>query len=194
MSLTESHTQRLFIEVARNLFAKRGKRNVTMNDIAAASKKGRRTLYLYFKNKEEIYKAVIENEIRILHKRVSAIYKKQGIPPRQKLSEFITTHLEATKDAVIRNGSLRAEFFRDIYAVEKARRKIDKEEIGMIKEILLSGLTQNNPKRIDPSLTAMIVFYAMKGLEIPYLRQSMGADFNNNKETIVEFVLQSIKF
>lgn len=193
MSQIESQTQRLFIEVARNLFAKRGKKNVTMNDIAAASQKGRRTLYLYFKNKEEIYRAVINNEIQTLHKKVSAVYKKQNITPRQKLTEFITTHLEATKDAVIRNGSLRAEFFRDIYAVEKARRKIDKEEIGMIKEILLSGLTQNN-SNIDPSLTAMIVFYAMKGLEIPYLRQSMGAKFNNNKETIVEFVLQSIKF
>jgi len=193
MSQIESQTQRLFIEVARNLFAKRGKKNVTMNDIAAASQKGRRTLYLYFKNKEEIYRAVINNEIQTLHKKVSAVYKKQNITPRQKLTEFITTHLEATKDAVIRNGSLRAEFFRDIYAVEKARRKIDKEEIGMIKEILLSGLTQNN-SNIDPSLTAMIVFYAMKGLEIPYLRQSMGANFNNNKETIVEFVLQSIKF
>lgn len=193
MSQAESQTQKLFIEVARNLFATQGKRNVTMNDIAAASKKGRRTLYLYFKNKEEIYRAVIENEIQILHKRVSAVYKKQGIPARQKLSEFITTHLEATKDAVIRNGSLRAEFFRDIYAVEKARRKIDKEEIEMIKNILLSGL-KNDSSNIDTSLTAMIVFYAMKGLEIPYLRQSMGADFNNNKETIVEFVLQSIKF
>lgn len=194
MSQTESKTRNLFIEVARNLFAKLGKKNVTMNDIAAASKKGRRTLYLYFKNKEEIYRAVIDTELQILHKRVTAIYKKQNIAPRQKLSEFITTHLEATKDAVIRNGSLRAEFFRDIYAVEKARRKIDKEEIEMIKDILLSGLTQNETAVINPSLTAMIVFYAMKGLEIPYLRQSMGSNFTNNKETIVEFVLQSIKF
>lgn len=194
MTNTESKTRRLFIEVARDLFAQHGKKNITMNDIAAASKKGRRTLYLYFNNKEEIYRAVIETEIHILHKRVSAVYKKQNMPPRQKLSEFITTHLEAIKDAVVRNGSLRSEFFRDIYAVEKARRKIDKEEIGMIKNILQSGLTQSQSPRIDPSLTAMIVFYAMKGLEVPYMRQSMGANFNNNKETIVEFVLQSIQF
>ena len=78
--------------------------------------------------------------------------------------------------------------------IEKTRRKIDKEEIGMIKNILQSGLTQSQSPRIDPSLTAMIVFYAMKGLEVPYMRQSMGANFNNNKETIVEFVLQSIQF
>lgn len=58
-----SRTKKLLIEVARKLFAERGKKNVTMNDIAEASGKGRRTLYTYFKNKDEIYKAVIDSEL-----------------------------------------------------------------------------------------------------------------------------------
>ena len=53
----------MLIEVARQLFAENGKKDVTMNDIAAASKKGRRTLYTYFNNKEEIYRAVIDKEL-----------------------------------------------------------------------------------------------------------------------------------
>ena len=48
-------TRNKLVDVARQLFAKRGLDNTTMNDIAAASGKGRRTLYTYFKNKEEIY-------------------------------------------------------------------------------------------------------------------------------------------
>ena len=48
------------MDVARGLFAKQGLENTTMNDIAVASGKGRRTLYTYFKNKEDIYFAVIE--------------------------------------------------------------------------------------------------------------------------------------
>ncbi len=43
-----SKTKKLLIEVARQLFSEKGKKNVTMNDIAEASKKGRRTLYIYF--------------------------------------------------------------------------------------------------------------------------------------------------
>ena len=38
-------TKDLMIEVARQLFARVGFTNTTMNDIADASKKGRRTLY-----------------------------------------------------------------------------------------------------------------------------------------------------
>ena len=54
------------VDVARQLFAMNGMENTTMNDIALASKKGRRTLYTYFKSKEDIYYAVIESELERL--------------------------------------------------------------------------------------------------------------------------------
>ena len=59
-------TKDLMIEVARQLFARVGFTNTTMNDIADASKKGRRTLYTYFRNKDEIFHAVIERELERL--------------------------------------------------------------------------------------------------------------------------------
>ena len=45
-------TREMFMEKARQLFAKSGFENTTMNDIAEASQKGRRTLYTYFSNKK----------------------------------------------------------------------------------------------------------------------------------------------
>ena len=53
--MSVSKTRERLIEVARGLFAHQGLEATTMNDIAAASGKGRRTLYTYFRNKEEIY-------------------------------------------------------------------------------------------------------------------------------------------
>ena len=57
-----SKTRDRLIEVARQLFARKGVENTTMLDIAAASDRGRRTLYTYFRNKREIHQAVIERE------------------------------------------------------------------------------------------------------------------------------------
>ncbi len=57
-----SKTREKLIDVARQLFVHKGIENTTMNDIAAASDKGRRTIYTYFKNKREIYNAVIERQ------------------------------------------------------------------------------------------------------------------------------------
>ena len=52
--MTVSKTKAKLVDVARQLFAKMGVENTTMNDIALASKKGRRTLYTYFKSKAQL--------------------------------------------------------------------------------------------------------------------------------------------
>ena len=113
-------TRNKLVDVARQLFAKRGLDNTTMNDIAAASGKGRRTLYTYFKNKEEIYFAVIEAEMERLLERMNEV-AKTNLDPEDKLVELIYTHLNLIKEAVQRNGNLRADFFRNIIRVEKVR-------------------------------------------------------------------------
>lgn len=182
----------MLIAVARELFAKNGKKDVTMNDIAEASKKGRRTLYTYFNNKEEIYKAVIDKELDEILDRLNHV-SAQNAEPDVKLNNHIITHLDAVKNAVNRNGSLRGDFFRDIYEVERKRRKIDAKEIELIQTILSEGIEKNIFKRMDISLSAMIIFYAIKGLEVPYIRKNISYEFEKNKNSIVEFVFKGIK-
>jgi len=187
-----SNTKKMLIEVARQLFARNGKKEVTMNDIAEASKKGRRTLYTYFNNKEEIYKAVIDKELDTIIERLEVV-SKQDCEPDIKLTNHILTHLDAVKSVVNRNGSLRADFFHDIYEVERKRRTIDVKEIALIRSIISEGVEKGIFKRMDLDLSSIIIFYAIKGLEVPYIRQNISVEFEKNKNSIVEFVFQGIK-
>jgi len=187
-----SNTKKMLIEVARQLFAANGKKDVTMNDIAEASKKGRRTLYTYFNNKEEIYKAVIDKELDSILEKLT-IVSTQKTEPDVKLTNHILAHLDAVKDVVNRNGSLRADFFHDIYEVERKRRKIDVMEIALIRSIISEGIEKNIFNRIDPDLSSIIIFYSIKGLEVPYIRQNISSEFEKNKNSIVEFVFTGIK-
>lgn len=187
-----SNTKKMLIEVARLLFAEKGKKDVTMNDIAEASKKGRRTLYTYFNNKEEIYKAVIDKELATIYDRLRVV-SEQKTEPDIKLTNHILVHLDAVKDVVSRNGSLRADFFRDIYEVERKRRKIDVKEIALIRSIVSEGIEKNIFKRMDVDLSSIIIFYAIKGMEVPYIRQNISSQFEKNKNSIVEFVFMGIK-
>ncbi len=187
-----SNTKRMLVEVARQLFAEKGKKEVTMNDIAETSKKGRRTLYTYFNNKEEIYKAVIDKELNTVLDRLNVVSTQQ-VEPDVKLTNHILTHLDAIRDVVTRNGSLRADFFMDIYEVERTRRKIDMKEIELIRNIIAEGVEKNVFKKMDLNLSAIIIFYAIKGLEVPYIRQNISADFEKNKNSIVEFVFMGIR-
>lgn len=185
-------TKRMLIDVARELFAMHGKKNVTMNDIAEASKKGRRTLYTYFNNKEEIYKAVIDRELDSILTQLNHVFALNH-EPDVKLKQLILAHLDAVKDVVNRNGSLRADFFHDIFEVERIRRKIDMKEISLIRSIIAEGIEKNIFKRMNLDLSAIIIFYSIKGLEVPYIRQNITQEFEANKDSIVEYVFTGIK-
>lgn len=81
-----SKTRQKLVDVARQLFAKKGLNGTTMNDIAVASGKGRRTLYTYFSRKEDIYYAVIESELERLSDKLDEVAAKR-IPPQDKIIE-----------------------------------------------------------------------------------------------------------
>ena len=75
MLMSTTKTRQKLLEVARSLFAQQGLEATTMNDIAAASGKGRRTLYTYFRNKEEIYYAVIADELERLSEKLVPLWR-----------------------------------------------------------------------------------------------------------------------
>lgn len=181
----------MLIEVARELFAKKGKRNVTMNDIAEASKRGRRTLYTYFTNKEEIFRAVLNKELEYIVDQAKKVASEPS-EPDIRLRNMIIAHLDAIKHVVDRNGSLSADFFRDIYEVERARRKTDQQEIDLIRTVLAEGLGKGIFQTIDPDLSSIIIFYAVKGLEVPYIRKTLTRDFEQQKYDILEFIIDGI--
>lgn len=178
--MTVSKTRAKLVDVARQLFAKMGVENTTMNDIAIASKKGRRTLYTYFKSKEEIYVAVVEQELDMLQQSLQKLAEKD-ISPDQKLVEMIYARLEAIKEAVYRNGTLRANFFQDIWRVEKVRKKFDAKEITLIKSILAEGQEKGVFHIDDINVTADIIHYCVKGIEVPYIRGQIGANIPDEK-------------
>lgn len=187
-----SRTKQQLIDVARELFGSFGKKNVTMNEIAEASSKGRRTLYTYFRNKEDVYKAVVENELRLVAEALKA-NSNQNTDSYNKLKGHIITHLDSVKKSVTRNGSLRADFFKDIYEVERSRRRLDVIELGLIKDILTEGIEKGEFKSLDIEIISVIILYALKGLEVPYIRQNISSEFEKNKNEIVEFIFKGIR-
>jgi AcrR family transcriptional regulator len=57
--------QEYIISAARKLYEKKGVENVTMEDIAVAAEYTRRTLYSYFKNRDEISLLALVEDMRI---------------------------------------------------------------------------------------------------------------------------------
>ena len=195
MPVTVSKTRDMLVDVARQLFARKGLDETTMNDIAQASGKGRRTLYTYFKSKNEIYAAVVESELDRLHKMLVDVGEKD-LPADEKLMTFIYTRLDAVKSLVFRNGTLRATFFRDIWRVEKVRKEFDLREIEIIKNILDDGVKNGIFAMPDTGITALVLHHALKGLEVPYIRGLMGDTINQRikrRDNVMNLIFNGIR-
>jgi AcrR family transcriptional regulator len=182
-------TRNILVDVARQLFAKNGVEDTTMNDIAVASKKGRRTLYTYFKSKEEIYWAVVESELEMLSEEMKKVAEKK-ISPDEKIIELIYARLETIKRVVYRNGTLKADFFRDIWQVEACRKNFDLNEIELFREILTEGKEKGVFVIDDVNITAEILHYSIKGMEIPFIRGLIGRGISNeqSKRYVIKLV------
>ena len=155
-----SKTRQKLVDVARQLFAKNGLESTTMNDIALASGKGRRTLYTYFKSKEDIYYAVIESELERLSDQLDEVAAKK-IPPQEKIIELIYMHLSMIRETVV--------FFRNIWMVEKVRKNFDDAEIELFRKVFREGKDDGEFDIDNVDLVADITHYCIKGLEVPYI-------------------------
>ena len=189
-----SKTRDKFIEVARQLFARKGVENTTMNDIASASDKGRRTIYTYFKNKRDIYNAVVESESDKIMMNLRLIVAKP-ISAEEKLRDYVAVRFETMREIVSRNGSLKAGFFRDLRKVDRARKLISKKEIAMLREILEEGLAQGEFHIQDLNHTAVIITHMIQGLDVTYIRDSLsdkGIDQEMLSDYFSELILNGI--
>ena len=173
-----SKTRAKLVDVARQLFAKKGVDDTTMNDIAVASKKGRRTLYTYFKSKEDIYMAVVESELEMLSDAMEQVAKKD-ITPDEKILKLIETHLDSIKMVVYRNVTLRAGFFRNIWRVEAVRKNFDAKEIKLFKQVLAEGKDKGIFDIDNVDIIADIVHYCIKGIEVPYIRGQIAEELDD---------------
>lgn len=189
-----SNTRAELIEVARQLFASKGYDNTTMNEIAEASHKGRRTLYTYFRSKSEVFMAVVNQETSRIIEHIEDI-QTLDIPADQKLKRYILCRLDQVKETVVRNGSLRAAFFRDVVQLEHARRRLDVRELTILRSILQQGIEEGTFDIDNASVVAVTIHYALRGLDLPNIRgqfTALGVPTERLRKSIFDMVFYGI--
>jgi AcrR family transcriptional regulator len=77
------------IVAAKRVFSGKGFNKATMEDIAKEAELSPGTLYLYFKNKEELYASLSLRILQYLNIRVDHVNKEEGLDPVGKLDALI---------------------------------------------------------------------------------------------------------
>lgn len=188
-------TRDKLIEVARQLFAKKGIENTTMNDIANASDKGRRTIYTYFRNKKEIYNAVIEKESEQLVSQLREIVEL-NIPSREKLRKFLEVRFEIIQGSVTHSGSLKRFFAIDINRIKKIRKLASEKEHEILKKIIEEGVKENQFSSQQCENLDVVLKMILQSVDFSYLHDNfseIGVNKDRFQNDIINFIIEGLK-
>jgi len=186
-----SKTREKLIEVARQLFARKGVAHTTMNDIASASSKGRRTIYTYFKSKKDIYNAVLEQESERLVDTLREVVARDA-SVEERLCLFIHNSL----DRYISPSSLTS--FKtwisfDSRRLNKIRALAREKENEMLRSLLAEGREKGVFDSQRCNLLAGFMSALMSAVDSHAVDTDVQLEREKALDYFVEFIMLGIK-
>ena len=143
---------------ALNVFKEKGLEGATMDEIANASGFGKATLYYYFKSKEDVFSAILEDGWEKIWESLEPVIAQQDSPRKT----FVNVLIKIAENAQNRPG-----LFEFLFNVPKTI-KLDKQPwkeyqyrlYTVIQGLLEDGIKEGEFPQIDPQL----LFKALGGL------------------------------
>ena len=151
------------VRAAQRLFQQYGLSKVTMEDVAKAIGKGKSTLYYYYKNKEEIFSAVLDRETADMMQRVTRAVD-EAATAEDKLFAFSAGKLRELREKVALYNILSQEIMADACFLRRIRQRHLKQESALLKSILLFGAAAGELKVLAPQELDIMTFVFLSGL------------------------------
>ena len=160
------------VQSARLVFARYGFKKTALDDIAREARKGKSTIYYYFKSKDDIFKAVIDAEAEIRSKsiedQISAIED-----PQQKLKTYIYVRMLSLKNVGNYYEAIKNDLLDNLYFVNSLRTKHFDAEVNVVRNLLLEGVDKGIYTIQNPELTAKTVVTLLQGFEVPLIQKNL---------------------
>ena len=181
----------LILSSARKLFNKFGFRKTTMDEIAFEAGKGKSSLYYYFKSKEEVFAAVVEQESAWLEQRVEKAisqHEKAG----DKLRAYVKVRLESVQEMANLYEAIKDEFLSHYTQIQNIRKKYYDQEIENVQSILQMGVENQRFDLKNTTFTARAIVTVIKALEIPLTLEMPERNLDKEINDVMDIILYGI--
>jgi len=160
MQRQDERKRQEIITVATRLFATRAFHEVRLEDVAAAARIGKGTVYVYFRSKEDLFLTLIRDGVAQLVERLRGELQDPTLSAWGRLERIVTGHVEfATRFPhlfhLMRAGTLPAE------DAELQRRR--RELATLVERTIRRGTRDGELCDPHPELTAQFVLSSVRG-------------------------------
>jgi AcrR family transcriptional regulator len=190
--MTNDNDQKeIIIAAAKTLFSRFGLEKTTMEDIAKASKKGKSSLYYYFKSKEQVFAEVIKNEIDGLKVAIIEAIEQED-DPYYKFRKFVYTRLNYLNEKADQYTTIQDEYLKHHAFIENLTADFSNWEISTIKNIVEYGREKGLFEVTDSVNISRAIFFALKGLEYPWTIDMTRKEIEKSVDVLVDVLLKGI--
>lgn len=179
---------------AKKLFGKHGLKKTTMEEIATAAGKGKSTLYYYFPSKNEIFEAVVEDEMKNVVKRIREAVNA-SFTAKEKLKAF----LQAQITSIMGFHNFKEVLFDDLVAGMRMliviKSRYEQIQIDMIREILLGGCQSGEFKEMSAermNKMSFVMVTAFRGLHFPLSVELSEIQTNEYFDEMIDMLIAGI--
>ena len=181
----------IILNSAKTIFARYGFKKTTMDEIAQAARKGKSSIYHYFKSKEDIFKAIVEKEADELSAAIAKAINAETTSEK-KIRAYVLARMKGINNLTNLYSALKDEYLEHYSFIENVRVKYDTEEVNTIKGILKTGVEDGEFKIEDINLTAFALVTALKGLEYPLFIKNTNAKTEKRFEGLLNVLFYGI--
>jgi len=183
------------LKASRTLFQRFGLFKTTMEDIAKAVGKGKSTLYYYYESKDEIFDAVIREDMQEVFSQVKAAVEK-ACTAEEKLRMFTISKIRAINQKANLFGIVFGEISENPQLIKGLKKNFEAQELELLRDILVFGIYNNEFKRItDQDLDDLshIMLSATRGIEMGLLEDCRIKKMGDRLEVILDLICHGIK-
>lgn len=179
------------VSAARKVFARRGFVHAIVDEIAREARVAKGTIYLYFRSKAEMYRAVLDFDMKAVKQ--NTLERMAAAPDlREKIRAFATSRIE--------NAEARKEFFRimdsesgGLSFTRSQYRDWLREPVQRLAEAIEQAAAQGTIRHIDGEKTAWLVADMTRGMIQRRLLAQTNAPAAADVEFLVEFIWAALK-
>ncbi len=189
MSSRQERREQL-LDAAREVMLRYGYRKATLEDVAQQAGVSRATVYNYFSNKEELFRAIISQVVQRLREAVAADLDPTA-PPDEQLLAFVRArerHIKQIKDFYVLTLNVGREM------MPMAQGEIDRlqaQERSFVAGLLQQGVRTGRVRNVDPVRLSAALLSALRGLHEDYVFDSK-EELEGAGSYLVEILLQGL--
>lgn len=191
MAVSKKAMRDAIIDAARYVFARFGYRKATMDAIARAARKGKSSIYYYFKDKEEIFLAVVNKEAGAVKEEIKNAIAATA-DPKEKFTLYILTRMRVLYRIARFYSSFREEYLQEYNFIQRFRESLDRYETKIILDILRDGIKKGIFFIPDPVMAARYIVVALKGFEYLWGTEEDIGKLEKQTESMLEMLYRGI--